>query len=374
METCTLHIAKYKSTMSEPELWFGNVAVQMNSNIFVFGGRREDGKHLSFHEIWVYNEQWTKHVIPANTTAPPQTTYACAVAVEPDIYMFGGVHIHYYTNDLWKLSITSERSFNWSKIRFQSDMQLPSPRYQHSGWEYKGCLWVFGGRGAYSWGYLNDNGHFMHHQNNQLLCYCPLSLKWTNPMSFGATPSPRYGQCTTIMMHKVWLYGGMVDRGRDLDDLFELRMQSLTWTQILASTNVTKRPSALSCASLNRISNGQLVLHGGRGHNIDSTDTWVMDLSSHTWIKHIVSADHPCFGHTSFLGENKCVIIIGGRSGYIRHTSDRRDRAAVHVRLQSESLQQLAMQVIYKHRTALPCKCLPSKLLAQLEIVQKGEI
>ena len=96
-----------------------------------------------------------------------------------------------------------------------------------------------------------------------------------------------------------------------------------------------------------------------------------MDLSSQTWIQHPVNRDHPCYGHTGFWGVNKCVIIIGGRSGFFLHESN---DAAFHVRFESKSLQQLAMQKIYEHRTVLPYKYLPSTLLAQLDISQDEEI
>ena len=89
--------------MSEPELYCGNAAVQMNSSIIVFGGKGKHYKETSLHKIWVYNaytEQWKLHVISADLTAPPKTMYACAMAIEPDIYMFGGVHSHKVQNGL----------------------------------------------------------------------------------------------------------------------------------------------------------------------------------------------------------------------------------------------------------------------------------
>ena len=195
--------------MSEPELYCGNAAVQMNSSIFVFGGQRTISKNIPLQKIWAFNaytEHWKQHVISADLTAPPETVYACAVAIEPDIYMFGGVHSHKVQNGLWKLSITSETErFDWSKTKFQRHVKLPSPRYQHSGWEYQRCLWVFGGCGesCTSPGYLNDLGDSTGFVNNQLLCYNPSNHSWTNPECFGANPSPRFAQCSTIMMHKV---------------------------------------------------------------------------------------------------------------------------------------------------------------------------
>ena len=360
--------------MSEPEIGCCHVGVQMNNKIIVFGGFTKDKKPIYLDKTWVYNiytEQWRKHVIPTNTIVPPRTMRTCAVAIGPHIYMFGGIHSGSVTNDLWTLSRMSEGCFNWSKIEFQDHVKLPSPRERHSGWQYAECLWVFGGYGAPSIGYLNDHEDFANlgfnnqQLNNQLLCYNPLSHSWTNPPCFGATPSPQWMHCTTTMMHQVWLYGGK-DAGDAyyLNDLFELNMLTYTWTQIQINM---KKPGGRCLASLNAISGGQLILHGG----YHCKDTWVMDLASQTWAEHTVRSDPAFYCHAAFVGVNKCVIIIGKRSGLHDHESE---CTTFYVRLEPKSLQQLAMQMIYAHSTVLPWKHLPSKLIAQLEISENEDI
>ena len=280
--------------------------------------------------------------------------------------MFGGVHLKFVfcRNDLWKLSKTSEGCFYWSKVEFQSHVNLPLPHCKHSGWKYAGCLCVFGGLTyqTASAEFLNDHIDFVGtvvHVNNQLVCYNPMSHSWTNPQCFGATPSPRFEHCTTTMMHRVWFYGGRESNLKYLDDLFELNTLSRTWTHI----QTTIKPQARSAASLSAISDEpQLVLHGGFG--TDFRDIWVLDLSSQTWTQHTVIAGHKCFNHIGSLGMNKCVIIIGGQSRF----SPPECNCTFHVRFEPKSLQQLAMQMIYEHRTVLPWEYLPSKLVARLEI------
>ena len=365
--------------MSEPEIGYDHVAVEMNNRIIVFGARGKDSQPKSLHKIWTYNvytEQWREHVISAKITVPVGTYHFSAVALGPDIYMFGGVHAEsvLWTNDLWKLSRTSDGCFNWNKLEFQSHVTLPSPRHGHSSWEH---VWVFGGYGALSTGYLNDYGDFTPKStNNQLLCYNPASHIWTNSQCFGNVPSPRFAQCTTMMMHQVWLYGGCNDLqclGTEFDDLFELHMRTNTWTQIHANMAI---PQARQCASLNATSDGQLVLHGGIGLNVNFRETWVMDLPSQTWIQRIVHADHLCYSHAGTVGVNKCVIIIGGILIIPRlpYGSDEHVHTTFYVRLEPKSLQQLAMQMIYEQRTVLPWHNLPSKLIAQFEIPKDEEI
>ena len=50
----------------------------------------------------------------------------------------------------------------WSKVVAQNKAKTPSPRLGHSGWEYEGQLWTFGGTGLslYLDDYLTDHGDF----------------------------------------------------------------------------------------------------------------------------------------------------------------------------------------------------------------------
>ena len=116
----------------KPAVTFGHSAVRLEHNILVIGG---EGK--SNHEIWTYNlytEQWKKYAIPHKEHAPPETLCACAVAIEQDVYMFGGETRSKKTNALWKLAGSSVKRFEWSNVPIQGSK--PSPRERHSGWEY----------------------------------------------------------------------------------------------------------------------------------------------------------------------------------------------------------------------------------------------
>ena len=132
---------------------YGHVAVHMENCILVFGGQElfHNPAH-SLRTMFMYNictEQWGKHVIPEAKLAPPKTVFPCAVMIEGDIYMFGGWQCSgcWKTNALWKLTRTPTKCFKWSKIMFQERSKTPSPRYGHTGWEYAGQLWTFGGVG-----------------------------------------------------------------------------------------------------------------------------------------------------------------------------------------------------------------------------------
>ena len=190
------------------------MAVRLHNYIVVIGGRDRNDQPVSTHVIWMYNvytDQWRKYDATGEKSAPPALAGACATAIDTDIYMFGGFNIELlrHTNEIWKLTRAPQGYFDWSKLIFQHDKKLPSPRVGHSGWEYEKHLWIFGGDVQVSSKHLNDHGDFSDLYTNQLLCYDPSTQMWTNPQCFGSLPSPRSDHSTDIIRDKVWLFGGI---------------------------------------------------------------------------------------------------------------------------------------------------------------------
>ena len=101
------------------------------------------------------------------------------------------------------------------------------------------------------------------------------------------------------------------------------------------------------------------------------SDTWIMDLSSQTWRKYASNLDHHRENHTGSFGVNKSIIIIGGYND--SHTY-KTYTPTFEVMLEPKSLRWLAMKTIYSNQDMLPWKCLPSKLVAQLGILDKKEM
>ena len=342
----------------------GNICV---FHTFIVKGYEENNP---LRLIWLYNpytERWRKYKIPCGQIAPSSRRKSCAVAIGAEIYIFGGMvfELKDYTNELWKLTRTATGCFRWSVIEFQQDAKLPSPRTEHSGFEYAECLWVYGGCGGYSMaGYLNDHGDIRRGFTNQLLCYNPRTQTWTNPQCFGDVPSPRTDPGTAIMKDKAWIYGGHCTRDGNLDDFFELNLLSRTWNEI-QTEQIT--PRYLPCFSA--ISDRQLLLHGGC--NLSTLrDTWIMDLSSHTWkklpVKVKINRNPEMYDpHWSCCrGVNKSVVIFGDLTR--NKDPNQRNISTFHVMLEPRSLQQLAMKLIYNLRDVIPWQRLPRKLISQL--------
>ena len=158
--------------------------------------------------------------------------------------------------------------------------------------------------------------------------------------------------------------------------MFELRMSSLTWSQIQTAQY---HPKACSQCTLTASVEDKLILHGGLaeddGFTVDQTvmpitlnDTWIMDLTSHSWKQFPSRKALPRRWHTGSTGLNNSVIIIGGSE---RHLTSH--NIVFKVMLRCKSLKQVAMQAIFKYRKELPLNHLPGKLLSLLDISTKDQ-
>ena len=354
-------------------------AVSLDNFVIIFGGRLLNLASrqifpISTREIWAYNvytSEWKKYVTPYSKDAPVPFIWAVAVVIHGVIYTFGGFDTQNFdqTNALWTLNRTREY-FTWTFIEPKCKEESPSPRMGHTGWEYAGQLWVFGGLGHSQGGYLNDHGNFVgmssNVANNQLLSYDPTAQKWTNPQSYGNVPSPRLGHASTIINNKVWVFGGCKSTQVMIDDtIFELAMHSLTWTQLQTGQLC---PQVRASCTLTALAGEKLVLHGGFGDPDRFSDTWIMDLSSHSWKLYTSQKDHDRWYHTGSLGPNNDVIIL---CGFKKQSDDEVYSNTFHVMLEPRCLQQLALKLICKHQDQLPWKLLPAKLISKLGISVK---
>ena len=318
----------------------------------------------------LYTEEWGNYEITDDQEAPSATTFASAVMIGRNIFMFGGRakpgKFSVLSNALWKLNWTEQHRFLWSNIKYKSKLKSPSPRTNHGGWEYADKLWIFGGRGLHPDGYLDHHGQFTSSgDNNQLLCFDPSCEVWQNPKCFGDVPAPPGACATTILGNNVWMFGTQTSDNRYLH---QLDMNSLTWTMIQTGEPKPYRRSTFG--SLTVIAHGQLVLHGNHKDNEgeDVCDTWIFDIPSLSWWKFTGTPKAPSrWYHTCTPGINNGAIVIGGVCYGGQEVGV--PLVNVHVMMEPKSLQQLAIQTVYKNKTALPCEVLPKKLRSLLSFL-----
>ena len=316
----------------------------------------------------LWTEQWSKHIIP-NQLELPEVEGQTGVVIGTDVYIFGNTE----KSNLWKLRRSRNGSFEWSIIYITDQTKVPSPRCYHCAWEHSGKMWVFGGKGPSPVGYLNDHGYFVtrflhfrvHGSNNQLFSFYPTTGTWTNVKCSGEVSSPRYCASSANIQDNVWLYGRLaVTIG--INDFYELSMHSLVWTKI---ETAMPRPYDNRGATLTPISTSQLVLYGGVHQDFlkKLTGPWIFDIQSNTWRQHPEVENCNRRNHTGTTGQDS-VLILGGymlKPVSLRGAQYQVENT-VFVRLEPKCLQQLAIQMIYKHRSNLPWQSLPPTLTCKI--------
>ena len=341
---------------------------------------------FTVYTTWVYNlwtEEWRKNAISTQKgISPPGQT---AVVIGTVVYIFGEFT---HKNMLRRVRRDANGSFVWRICHAKDKTKLPSPRIYHCAWAHREKMWVFGGVGKSIDDYLNDHGTFIPRpgetdgSNNQLFSYNPSTKVWINMKCSGEIPSPRYSASTAIIQDNVWLYGGTTENNNHCNDLYKLNMHSFTWTNIETSM---PRPNGRNAASLTPISVSQLVLHGGQHHfmlsyyvlndrilqdNQKLKKTWIFDIPSHTWRQHPVVETAYRYDHTGITGLNSSVIVLGGSTMHCKESQHHVESTTFCVMLEPKpdpkSLQQMAIRMIYKHRSKLPWENLPKKLTCKI--------
>ena len=288
-------------------------------------------------EIWTYNlwtEQWKNHgVLEWKQIQMAQSL--CGVAIGSDLYMYAR-----RLGTVWKVTRNTDGSFEWSTIKFENS-KLPSPRSDVCVWEYEEKLWTFG-------------------DNNQLLCYDPEIQSWLNVKCHGEVPTPRSLASAAAIKDKVWLFGRISGVNSVFNELYELSMHSVSWTQIKTRMPWPPRMTQLLSTP---ITGSKLVLHDGLEENF----VWILDVQSYTWSQYKIS-----FGHEQtsqgITGLSSDVIFISSNDIRTTDTDCHLFSARFSVMLEAKRLAQLAMKQIYQYRKKLPWKNLPPRLICKMEL------
>ena len=350
----------------DPGGMVGHAAVKLGNYVIVIGGVDNNYREWPLCKINIYNiytEEWRLNTVPQ--PAPSARLAHSAVAIGRKIYMFGGRDITFtekYNNEVWTLTESAKGCFVWRQIMFEQKKKTPSPRAYHGAWEYGGKLWIFGGEGYASKGYVDEHEEFENEFNKHPLCFDPSVKAWTKIQCSGKIPVSQCGQETTIIGDKVWLFGECDKPGEArFRLLYQLDMKSMIWCMIEADHSHTK-PCSYQSLSFNAATDNQLVLYGGIGEQYVIGNTWIFDIPSLTWKRLAPGLGRaPYKFHTGTTVANGRVLILGGKE------RTRQKRSHRIIALQPRSLQQLAMIMISKHRSTLPLQDLPNSIIATLQ-------
>ncbi|KAG4078740.1 hypothetical protein HA402_015330 [Bradysia odoriphaga] len=255
----------YNPTGPQPRPRHGHRAINIKELIVVFGG----GNEGIVDELHVYNTALNQWCVPATKGEIPPGCAAYGFVVDGTrIFVFGGM-IEYgkYSNELYELQATK---WEWRKLHPlpPEDGNEPCPRLGHTFTMIGDKIYLFGGLANESDDPKNNIPKYLH--DLYTLEIRGEQQQWNLPITYGEAPPPRESHtavayvCKKTKTSYLVIYGGM--SGCRLGDLWLLDIDSKVWTR--PQTNgPTPLPRSLHSSTL--VGHRMFVFGGWVPYTID---------------------------------------------------------------------------------------------------------
>ena len=289
------------------------------------------------------SRKWEQVLVKNEEDGPSPRSLQAGAVVRNDFYVFGGFDGERRTNDLYRFNFmnckwTREGEYGAGRgmeregqveVEVEGDGEgvcefVPSARDRHTLVSLGECLYLFGG--------------FVENKRvNEFYRFDTTTCKWsalvdsnlapkhfpttttgsrTSPGSshliatYGQTPSPRHSHSMTTGLGSLWLFGGF--DGMYKNDLYEFKVETLTWTRIMAQGIVprSRYRSSLSYA------NNALYLFAGHDGHLHMNDLHIFNIIDRVWTKCNSTSGTPAprDSHIAAVHEQS-LLVFGGSSG-----------------------------------------------------------
>ncbi|XP_028934819.1 host cell factor 2 isoform X3 [Ornithorhynchus anatinus] len=253
-----------------PRARHGHRAVAIRELMIIFGG----GNEGIADELHVYNTVTNQWFLPAvRGDIPPGCAAHGFVCDGTRILVFGGmVEYGRYSNDLYELQASR---WLWKKVKPQppSSGSPPCPRLGHSFSLYGNKCYLFGGLANESEDSNNNVPRYLNDFYELELQHGSGVVGWSIPVTKGILPSPRESHTAIVYCRKdsgnpkLYVFGGMC--GCRLDDLWQLDIETMTWSQPETKGTV---PLPRSLHTANVIGNKMYIFGGWVPQAVDNVE------------------------------------------------------------------------------------------------------
>ncbi|XP_059101619.1 host cell factor 2 isoform X4 [Peromyscus eremicus] len=253
-----------------PRARHGHRAVAIRELMIIFGG----GNEGIADELHVYNTVTNQWFLPAvRGDIPPGCAAHGFVCDGTRILVFGGmVEYGRYSNELYELQASR---WLWKKVKPQPPPSglPPCPRLGHSFSLYGNKCYLFGGLANESEDSNNNVPRYLNDFYELELQHGSGVVGWSIPATKGIVPSPRESHTAIIYCKKdsgrprMYVFGGMC--GARLDDLWQLDLETMSWSQPETKGTVPL-PRSLHTASV--IGNKMYIFGGWVPHKGENTE------------------------------------------------------------------------------------------------------
>ncbi|XP_007503415.2 host cell factor 2 isoform X2 [Monodelphis domestica] len=243
-----------------PRARHGHRAVAIRELMIIFGG----GNEGIADELHVYNTVTNQWFLPAvRGDIPPGCAAHGFVCDGTRILVFGGmVEYGRYSNELYELQASR---WLWKKVKPRPPATglPPCPRLGHSFSLYGNKCYLFGGLANESEDSNSNVPRYLNDFYELELQHGSGVVGWSIPVTKGIMPSPRESHTAVIYCRKdsgnpkMYIFGGMC--GSRLDDLWQLDLETMSWSQPETKGSV---PLPRSLHTANVIGNKMYIFGG----------------------------------------------------------------------------------------------------------------
>ena len=194
-------------------------AVVFGSSVIIYGGMSGINEITDVYEFDCNKEAWSKMKQSSNGPKP-RDDHSLAKVDEERFIIFGGFVNGSRTNECW-LATKQGSQLIWEQLA-KDNANAPCPRASHSAAVYDEKMYIFGGQDDEN-NKLNDLWEF--DINTQT--YNPVSLP-----NDSYQPQPRSGHSSSICDGKMYLFGGILELTKELNELLAFDLQTMKFSLI----------------------------------------------------------------------------------------------------------------------------------------------
>ncbi|KAF8482629.1 hypothetical protein DFH94DRAFT_373498 [Russula ochroleuca] len=243
---------------------------------------------------------------PPSTSPSPfsRHSHILSTTAAGELLFFGGRAHGSLRNDLY---VVSTRDYSVTFLKTTGE--VPSPRFLSAGVLVNNVLLIFGGATEV------DNDGYPTGNDDSLYLLSLASREWTRVVVNGLGPVGRCGHAMTMVGSKLFVFGGVADRGH-LNDVWAFDLNSLNsnpvWNLYEPAPGDEKPPPRNNHVLV--ATGDRIILFSGTGNGKRYNDTWTFDVSTRKWteLECTGCVPSPRGSHAAALVDD-VMYVFGGR-------------------------------------------------------------
>ncbi|OMJ71786.1 hypothetical protein SteCoe_29907 [Stentor coeruleus] len=295
IDTNCLEVKEMPKVGEVPGVKIGPSLSFFNNSLYTFGytsGYDETSEQTNLYRYDLISEYW--EIIPTSEPKPEMRSLLSSIIFNDILYIIYGSwkEKNKYLSSIWKYTFSSS---SWSLFSNFKDEFLT-----HYGQAQSDSrVYFISGRNLVN--VFNSISYIDFSQPPKKREV--LAIDWEGPAA-------RKNFCSKVINDKIWLFGGVSDKGVHLNDVWNYHINDNYWEKVTTQGN---EPKSRELASCELVIGGGVVIYGGRDSITIFNDFYYYDSNNRYWMSLNDGADFPSGRYsTCIIPYAFNMLIIGG--------------------------------------------------------------